>query len=407
MASGLLVCSALAALALPIRADAEFLGRAAASGQFESNSNVFDLQSHGAASGAGFPRPQSDNYWAYGAELAGDYVLGRQNLYARVVTKQFNYQRFTHLNHNEYEIVGRFIWKLGDSLDGILGIIRTHSMVPFLDLAGTQLELSVSTRQTESANFDFKLNPQWMLQGGVYSTKSNQPLPEAPDLQLVETGGSATLRYLGFGRLTSGLMASYGSGRYDGSSSDLNPTFRQFQTAAVASFKSRRTMYEAQVGYTRRSSSSGTDNTSGLTGLVDFTYQLTPKTAYRFKIDRQVNSFVANTGSEIDTDAGAGVTWQASHKLSVDFGYAYGYREYPGQGDQVGSKRIDHQQYANLGITYTPQRWVLIRPYANIQTRSSTLNGRDSNSTMYGVSITVMTSDQANANSVPLETHWR
>jgi hypothetical protein len=413
VASGSLACSALVALALPTRAHAEFLGRAAATVQFESNWNLFDLDSGVVPTVGNYSRPPADNYFAYGAELTGIYVFGRQNFYARLVTKDFNYQRFPELDHNEYEAVARYIWKLFDNLDGTLGVTRTHSMVPFLDLSGTQLSLSVETQQTESALANLKLSHDWALEGTLESTKSNQPVSGAPDLQLTETAGTAHIKYLGIGRLTSGLMAGYSTGSYDGSLTGLspsNPSYSQSQAALEASFLSKRSIYEGQIGYTRRTSSAGTDNSSGLTGLFDFTYQLTAKTAWRVKIDREVNSYILTSGSELDTDAGAGINWKASHKLSVDVDYTFSYRDFSGQtatgAAAIDSNRIDRQQQATAGIVYQPQRWILIRPYATVQIRHSSLAGRDSNSTIYGVSVTVMTSDQANKNSVGMESHW-
>src|ERR1700722_17133329 len=73
MASRLLICTAFAALALPIGARAQFTGKASATGQFESNSNLFALESGFAQPGInGFRR--SDTYFAYGAEFDGNYL---------------------------------------------------------------------------------------------------------------------------------------------------------------------------------------------------------------------------------------------------------------------------------------------------------------------------------------------
>jgi len=410
MAGGPLVCCALAALALPIRARAEFLGRAAATAQFESNSNVFDLDPSGntVTSPTRYSRPPSDQYYAYGAELTGIYVFGRQNIYARVVAKEFNYQRFTQLDHNEYEIVTRWLYKFGSDLEGVVGVTRTRGMVPFLDLGGSQqLTLSVVTQQRENVNFDYKLSPRWTLQGKTGIGTSSEPVANSPDLELKENTYSTTLKYVGIGRLTSGVSAGYGTGRYSGSTTANNPSFSQSQAGLVASFVSPRTIYDGELGYSRRSSSAGTDSTAGVTGLIDFTYRLTPKTAYRLAVSRSIKSYVVNSASELDTDFSAGLGWKATVKLSLALDYTFSYRQYPGQGVEAGTNRTDHRQQANLGIVYTPQPWVLIRPYANIQTSHSNLTTRDSNSTVFGISITVMTSDEANKASVGMESHWR
>src|SRR5579863_137175 len=95
VASGLVICTALAALSLPVPAHAQFAGKASATGQYESNSNVFDLESGFAPGTNGIPR--SDTYYAYGAEFDGNYSLGRQQLYATASTTKYDYQHFTEL----------------------------------------------------------------------------------------------------------------------------------------------------------------------------------------------------------------------------------------------------------------------------------------------------------------------
>lgn len=394
VASGLLICAALAALALPIQAHAQFTGKASATGQFESNSNVFALQS-------GFAQPgtndfhRSDTYLAYGAEFDGRYLWSRQQFYATASTKESNYQRFTELDHNDYKVDAGLIWKLGERLDGKLDVNRTHSMVPFLDLSGSGLLLSLVTEQRETAQIGLKLGSDWKIEGSAYTSKTEQPVAGAPNLQLTQNSGTTSIEYLGIGGLTSGLTVGYLSGDYSEGNGTLNPSFSQTTAGFLAKYRLSRTTLDGQVGYSRRASSNGTDNTSGFTGLFDFTHQLTPKTSFTAKIDRMINSYVLNSGSEIDTEAGASLIWQATYKLAVSPGYTFSYRDFPRQGNNpVGSDRVDIQEYMTLKIDYQPQRWLLIKPYINVQTRRSTFIGGHFSSTIFGVFVTVSTPDR-------------
>jgi len=388
-ASGLLVCAALIALSLPIRAHAQFAGKASATGQFESNSNVFDVPS-------GFEPPgtnnfrRSDTYFAYGADLDGSYKWGRQELFGTLYSKEFKYQHYTDLNHNDYKFDGGLKWKLGEIWDGKLEATRTHNMVPFYDLSGSPLVLSIVTEQKDLAQIGVKLGSEWKLEGTAYISRANEPITEAPDLQLTQKSGSMSLEYSGIGGLTSGLTAGYASGDYNGTNGTINPSFRQETVAFLANYKLTRTTVEGQVGYSRRTSDSNIDNTSGLTGVIDFKQQLTPKTSVTAKIERTINSYFLNSGSEIDTDASVGVNWQATYKVAVSAGYTFTYRNFPGQGNNpVGSDRVDIQEDANMAIIYTPERWLMIKPYANVETRRSTFIGGHYSSTVYGVSFTV------------------
>jgi hypothetical protein len=319
-------------------------------------------------------------------------LWGRQQIYATASTKVYDYQRFTELNHNSYNVDAGLMWKLGEPLDGKLDVTRTHTMVPFFDLSGTALALSLETEQRETVQIGLKLSSEWKVEGSAYTSRADQPISGAPNLQLTQTSGTTSIEYLGFGGLTSGLTAGYLSGDYSGSNGNLNPSYSQSTAGFLANYKHNRTTFEGQVGYSRRVSGTGSDNTSGVTGLLDFKHQLTPKTSYKVKIDRTINSYFLNSGSEIDTEAGASVDWQATYKLEGTLGYTFTYRDYPRQGNNpVGSDRVDIQEYATMGINYQPERWLRIRPYANVQTRRSTFIGGHFSSTIFGVSVTVMT----------------
>jgi len=389
LACALLICAAFAAVSVPMSARAQFTGNASATGQFESDSNVFALES-------GFAQPgtsdfhRSDTFFAYGADFDGKYLWGRQELYATAASKEYDYQRFTELSHNEYKVDAGLNWKLGELLDGKLDIARTRTMVPFFDLSGSALALSIVTEQRETAQIDMKLNSNWKVEGSGYASKADEPLPAAPQLQLTQSSGSASIDYLGITGLTSGLTAGYLSGNYSGSTATANPSFTQSTAGFLAKYKFSRTTIEGQVGYSRRVSDTGTDNTSGVTGMLDFTDQLTPKTSFTAKIDRTINSYFLNTGSEIDTEAAASFRWQATYKLAVSPGYTFAYRDFPGQGNNpVGSNRVDIQEVVTLNIDYQPQRWLLIKPYASVQTRRSTFIGAHYSAAIFGVSVTV------------------
>lgn len=382
-----------ATLISPTVAHAQFSGKVSASGQFESNSNVFALESGFVPETGDFHR--GDTYFAYGAELDGNYNWGREELYATAITHEYDYQRFTQLDHNDYKLDTGLNWKLGELLDGKLDIARNHTMVPFLDLSGSGLALSLLTEQRETAQLGIKLGSNWKITSSTYTSKEQEPIPAAPNLQLNQSAGSAAFQYVGIGGLAAGVTGGYLSGSYDGTNGTLNPSFRQTNAGFAATYKHNRLMFDGEAGYSHRASSDGSDNTSGFTGLFDLKEQLTPKTSLLVKIDRMINSYFLNSGSEIDTEAAAAVDWQATYKLDVLAGYTFTYRDYPRQGnDPVGSNRIDHQNYANLSIRYQPQRWLLITPYANVQKRSSNFIGGDFNATVFGVVLTVTFPDQ-------------
>lgn len=391
--SWLTVFAALALIAVPCKVQAQFTGKAAATGQFESNSNVFDLNTGVPLSTGASDTRRGDTSFAYGARFDLDYLFGRQHFFASAGTTEIDYQRDTQLDHDDYRLDAGLNWTIASLLNGKVEITRSRAMVPFYDLAGTTL--SLQTVQREEAEAGLAVTPEWRIEGQTFTSKLDEPLPQAPDLSLTETSGKITVRYLGLTRLTGGWFVSYDSGSYQGSEGSANPDYRQASTGIVTTYRSPRSTLDGSLGYSRRTSATGTDDTSGVTGNLRLREQLTVKTSVVFELGRDIQNYVLNTGSEIDSTIGVSASWQATYKLGVTLGYKYIYRDYPGQGNNpVGSERVDIQNSATLAIDYRPREWISIKPYANLLWRISNYIGGEYNATVFGLSVTIQTPDR-------------
>jgi len=382
-----------AGLLISGHARAQLTGRVAATTQFESNSNVFDVNSGSPLPVAGDTK-RSDTFYSYGALFDASYAWSRQELHAAMSAAQYEYQHYKSLNHTAYSLNVGSKLKFADPLDGSVDVYRSRTMVPFYNLSGTALALSLVTDQRETGTLRWLLNSKWRLEGTASADRSNQPVLGAPDLELYQNQATAALDYLGINGITSGLTVGYLAGEYLGSINDSSSRFHETQAGLTAKYEHIRSTFDGQIGYTRRVSANGFDNTSGLTGLIDFTENLTPRTSFTARVDRKINSYLATAGSEIDTDLGASLRYRATYKSSVSVGYTFSYRDFPGQGNNpVGSKRVDIQEFATMEINYQPRRWLFIKPYMNIQTRRSTFVGGHFSSTIFGVNLTVSTPD--------------
>jgi hypothetical protein len=391
-----LICTAAAALVMPVRAYAQLTGTASATSQYESNSNVYALATGTAQSATNNSRTAD---FAFGASLDGNYAFGRQQLYATASATKEDYQGSSQLSHNEYSFNTGLKWKLGDLLDGTVGISRTHTMVPFLDLTGSALTLSIMTSQQETLQIGLVLNPEWKLEGSASTSKTTQPfegLNQPPvsggsNQQLTQNSGTASIEYSGVGPLTSGLSVGYSTGDNGGATGvagAADSTYSQYMAGFLANYKLERTSFDGQLGYSRRTSDDGLDVLSGLTGLIDFKDQLTPKTGFTIRIDRIIQTLYLNLGSEFDTDAGVSVLWQATYKLGVSLGYTFTRRDVTAQAEgSAGASTVAYQQNGTLEITYEPLRWLSIKPYANIQTRHSDTPGQNFNANVYGITL--------------------
>ena len=119
-------------------------------------------------------------------------------------------------------------------------------------------------------------------------------------------------------------------------------------------------------------------------------WDTTGKTSIGIILTRAVNTYITNSGSEIDNSAALSADWQATYKTGVAISYVWDYAELPGQRNRpFGSYRLDHIQTLSATITYQALRWLAIKPFANYRTRSSSYLGGNYDAWVLGVSLSL------------------
>lgn len=384
-----------ALLASPVSAFAELALIAGATTQYEYNTNVFDLQTGSATpfGGTNF----GDSFVAYGGKLDASYLWSQQQFYAAVVGNEYHYDRFTQLNHSDFTLDGGWDWKVGRLWDGVLDATRIRSMVSFWNLVGTSLVLQTEQRETGRASV--QATPDWRAEFTGITRVVDQPQPAAPNLSVSESSGQAAIKYTGTAGVTSGLTASYLRGSFSNTGATAVPSYTQSSAALTATDEvTGLSVFHGQLGYTRRSSNGGFNSISGVTGDLDYKRTLTGKTAVELDLSRQINVYITNTASEIDSIAALTVNWQATYKIDVVLGYTFDYRQLPGQGEvfvggvivPTGSEQTQRLHMPSLTVTYVPVRWITLKPYVNYQTRASqNLVGGNFNATTVGLQFTL------------------
>jgi hypothetical protein len=400
-----------AALALPVPALAQLAVVASGATQYEYNSNVYDLT-------RGQPLPPGDSGHGFGdssftesGKLDSSYLIDGQQFFATVAGSDSQYDRFTNLDHDEYSLDGTWDWKAASIWDGVLDVTRIRSMVSFFNLIGDQLVLQTEQRETAKGGLQF--TPDWRVEVTGLTHKVDQPQPDAPNLSLSESSGQAAFKYVGTAGLTSGVTATYLSGKFDGTGTLFNGTdvfleapsyIQRSEGLTVTDEVSGLSTLRADIGYTKRSSATGTDNASGVTGQFDYKRALTGKTSVDLNLSRQINVYLTNTGTEIDSIASLTVNWQATYKIGVALNYTYTYRQLPNQGDApLGSERVDELNFAQLQVTYQPFMWLILKPYVEYQDRSARhyLDG-NFNDNIAGILFTVQWENGMLAQRTPL-----
>jgi hypothetical protein len=374
----------LTAFSTQAYADINFGGAATAS--YEYNTNVFALPAGETAPGAS---RRSDWFQAYGGTLEANDLFGQDKLYATITGKDFRYDYFTDLDHVEYTLDGGLTWKSGSNIDGKFDVSRVRSMVPFAQLS--QTEISILTEQKETGQIGWLFTPDWRIQGTAYYDTLDQPLVGAPSLSLAQTSGQLALQYVGLKGLTAGISGTHLSGRFGDSNSATNPNFDQETLEFVTKYKpTAASSFDGQVGYSRRTSQSLANTSSGVTGHLGFTDQLSPKTSVYVTLERDIINYITNTGSSLNTSAYGGVTWQATYRIAVNLDYGYTKSLLPDQGIAPNTTRIDHFQFYRLKIDYQPFKWLWIQPYIRGQYRHSNYAPAVFDASVYGVNFNVL-----------------
>jgi hypothetical protein len=390
-------------LVLPVPALAQLAVVASGSAQYEHDSNVYDLSKGqplpAGSSGTGF----GDSFFEETGKLDSSYLVDGQQFFATVQGSDSQYHRFTNLNHTEYTLDGAWDWKVGSIWDGVLDVTRIRSMVSFFNLIGDQLVLQ--TEQREAGKIGLQFTPDWRTEVTGLTHKVDQPQFGAPNLSLSESSGGAAFKYTGVAGLTAGVAATYLTGRFEGTGDVVAPSYTQRSGGLTATDQiSGVSTLRADLGYTKRSSDIGIDSVSGVTGQFDYLRQLSGKTSAELNLSRQINVYLTNTGSEIDSVAALTLKWQATYKTGFALTYSYAYRQLPNQGDApVGSQRVDALNFVQFQITWQPAEWIMLKPYAQYQDRNSRhyIDG-NFNATSVGLLFTVQWQDGVLAQRAPV-----
>jgi len=373
---------------------------------YEHNSNVFMRPSSAPPFAAQGITALGDTILDYEAGLGSELDFGPDRLTLDASATRDQYDRFSFLNHYEYLFDGDFDWRLGPVVDGTATFEQTRYMAPFTNTFTTSLLLN--TDRTASVAVRVLMTPEWRLDLTPQLNEVDTPLPGFPDFKLTETSGAAGLDYLGFGKLTAGVLFTADRGRYEGIAAATRYQQREFDLTAnykVSGFSS----LAASAGYTSRNSQvnpadsipapagvgafagyAGTvGTTSGATGALTYERQFTGKTSGHISVFRRVESYAAGANPEIGAGGEVGLTWKADPKITVSLTYGLARDQIEGGLIVVNiANRTDRTQTAAFDVRYAALSWLTVRPYVNWNKAISTFTLGNYTATIFGVDVT-------------------
>ena len=151
-----------------------------ASVEYEHNSNLFALPDDISLVPGADPH-KGDTDLKYLAGLEGAYAFGLQQITFDAEWRHFDYDHFNNLDHDEYLLDGKFLWKLASALDGKIDYRQEHLMEPFAQRLSLVLALETATRLEGTANWN--IGSSWRLEGAVGENRLDAPQVGLPSVR--------------------------------------------------------------------------------------------------------------------------------------------------------------------------------------------------------------------------------
>lgn len=370
------------------------------------NSNVFEIpDSQALPPGVDHRGDVIQDY-----SLGGDIKYGDSALSASLEGKatHYTYDRIGRLTHNEESAAGKVHWKPDEVIDFQAQYTFARVMAPFAETLTTQL--SLDTTKTAAATLGLYLTPVWRLDLSPFSNDAQTPLlglpvgtqlVNFPDFRLRETGGTATINYLGVSHLTAGLAGTFTDGSF---SHIVDATkYKQYTGDLVVKYNiDTMSNLSATLGYTVRDTVANpagnlpgselnlttTDQTmilddfqgdigrtGGVTGNLTYGRTLTPKTSIDINAFRLVESYPGAANGLLATGVGATVHWKPDFKFDISLNGSFEQDDFTGQFAVGGGSadRTDHLYSTALKINYLAFKWLTLTGHLDYSDRTSNL----------------------------------
>lgn len=369
---------------------------------YQYDTNVFMRPSGSSPLAAQGITGLGDSILDYEAGLSETVGAGPQHLSVEADATRDQYDRFSFLNHYDYNFGGLLDWRLGPVVDGMASYQQSRFMADFINTFSTAL--LVDTAKNGSVTVRVLITPEWRLDLTPGMQELDTPLTAYPDFKTFDKIGIAGLNYLGFGKLTAGVQFTDDSGRYEGITAATRYQQREFDL--TANYKvSGLTSFGASVGYTRRSSEPnpadsvpapgggltayGTlGETSSATGSLSYQRKITGKTSVNLTLYRRVDSYSAGANPEVGTGGSVGASWNVDPKVIVDLNYGLTHEQVQGGLVVVNVPNLSQrQQNAQFELRYKALPWLTVRPYVNWTRETSTFTLSNYSGTIVGIDL--------------------
>ena len=304
--------------------------------------------------------------------------LGQQRLDFEANLTNNQHQKLTQFDFLAQNYSAAWRWSLSPSLLGVISTKHTESLNSAAD------NIDPSLRNKNVTNLDnltvgYLLGGPWhvLAEYSKANSTNERALLGASDIRYESyTAGfsyaptnSNTLSYAR--RVDSGTNVSAISG-VSGYSYSGHVLLATYALTSNTSFKAKLAYLE------QRFSLDPKFDFSGITGGIDATWRITPKTSIVGGWERDINSFQTPDSTYAQTDTFSLMpSWQVRPTLSIGLQFKHGVRDALGNPNGMVSTRKDRTYDTGLTVQWQPRSYVSLRASVTQTNRTSTAVDQD------------------------------
>lgn len=305
-------------------------------------------------------------------------------------------KRFNELGNDNYSFGGNFNWRPGRAFDLSIQAFQDRLPLGLADVGGERAALQ-RTRSVQGA-VRLRPTPRWQFGLAPGWSESRTPLLEADEFSFTEKSGTASLEFLGAGRLVPGVLFTEARGRYAGIEDatryrqrtvhgTLNYRVTDFSTFALTAGHTRRSTYLIEPSSDPEAlAHEGSD--SALTGTLSIFRQLSVKTSITASAFRYFTQYDAGVNTTQGTGFHVGLNWLPTSKITVKLDTSYNYEtiEDLPLANSTG-EREDALRSFSLGVNYSATKRLTVRTHVTRNIRRSEVWSAQFNSTVVGLEL--------------------
>lgn len=320
--------------------------------------------------------------------------LARQLATIRLDASRNEFERFSELDHDGRDLLGRLDWQIGNRLRGDVGYTNTRTLNTLVELQSPIRDQLTQQRGFASARYF--LDPNWSVSSGLehYELEHSANVNEVFDRR--EDSIYLNLYYLNVAKNQIGLQFKAINGELP--EREFQPgifvdnDYRQFELNAIADwYLTGKTLLQGGMGYTRRNYRElGDRDFDGVAGRLTLNWLPTGKIQVAFTGRREITAVEDFSATHaIVTGLTVAPVWTPTAKIRVEGGFYYEERDFEGEVASSNERRSDEVHGANLTLSYMPREKIRLALLAKTENRDSNRVFRDYRYEIVGISVRI------------------